>query len=252
MEIVIIGTGNTATILGKEFKKAGHQILQVYGRNSKAASDLAYDLDTESTNYSSVVNRNADLYIIAVSDDAIEEVLKDLELPRKPIVHTAASVSMDILKAYSSHYGVFYPLQSLKKSAGNTPYIPVLIDANDELTRKILFSLAESITSNVVEADDFKRIKIHLAAVFCNNFINHIYSLIENYCVKEGIQFQLLFPLIQETTNSILVNHPSKSQTGPALRKDYYTINKHLDLLNHYPHLKELYQIFTNSIQQFH
>ena len=114
MDIVIIGTGNTATILGRKLKTAGHHIAQVYGRNASAASDLAYELDTESTNYWAVVTRTADLYILAVSDIAVEEIVKELQLPDKTIVHTAASVSKNVLNK-SSHYGVFYPLQSLKK-----------------------------------------------------------------------------------------------------------------------------------------
>jgi prephenate dehydrogenase len=92
MDIVIIGTGNTATVLGRKFKGAGHNIAQVYGRNAKAASDLAYELDTESTNYWAVVNRIADIYLLAVSDIAVEEIVKELQLPNKTIVHTAASV----------------------------------------------------------------------------------------------------------------------------------------------------------------
>lgn len=126
MNIVIIGTGNTATVLGRKLKAAGHNIVQIFGRDSMAASELAYELDTESTNYWNIVNREADIYILAVSDIAIEQVIKELHLPDKTIVHTAASVSKNILKGAAPHFGVFYPLQSLKKRAGafarNTHY----------------------------------------------------------------------------------------------------------------------------------
>src|SRR5215216_190141 len=123
MDIVIIGTGNTATVLGKKLKKAGHNIVQVFGRDSSAASKLAYDLNTESTNYWNIVYRDADLYILAVSDIAIEEVLQELRLPNKTIVHTAASVSKNVLKNKASHFGVFYPLQSLRKEISHLPDI---------------------------------------------------------------------------------------------------------------------------------
>src|SRR5688572_19399320 len=112
MEIVIIGTGNTASIIGRKLKTAGHDIIQIFGRNATDASDLAYELDTESTNYWSIVNRNADLYLIAVSDIAIEEVAKELHFSDKIVVHTAASVSKDILSSTSPHHGILYPLQS--------------------------------------------------------------------------------------------------------------------------------------------
>jgi len=249
MEIVIIGTGNTATILGRKLKAAGHTIAQIYGRDTKAASELAYELDTESTNYWNIVTRTADVYIIAVSDIAIEDVIKELQLPDKTIVHTAASVSKDVLKA-SNHYGVFYPLQSLKKESTYLPDIPIVIDANDEQTLAELLRLGESISSMMVQAGDDQRLKMHLAAVFCNNFVNHIYALMEDYCRKEGIDFTLLTPLIEETALRIKEMAPSKVQTGPAVRNDSNTIKKHLQLLQSHPHLKKVYEVLTSSIQQ--
>ena len=248
MKIVIIGTGNTATVLGRKLKAAGHRIVQVFGRDTTEASKLAYELGTESTNYWNVVNRDADIYILAVSDIAIREILQELRLPDKTIVHTAASVSKNILKNASGHYGVFYPLQSLKKEAGHLPDIPIIIDAGDETTMKELETLAHSISDKVVEADDEQRLKLHLAAVFCNNFVNHLYALTEAYCKNEGIDFGLLLPLIKETAVRLEEVPALQSQTGPAIRNDKDTINKHLELLNNYPQLKNIYGLFTESI----
>jgi len=251
MEIIIIGTGNTATVLGRKLKAAGHTILQVYGRNAAAASELAYELDSESTNYWSVVNRDADIYILAVSDIAIEEMVKELRLPEKTIVHTAASVSKNILKGSTSHFGVFYPLQSLKKENRHTPEMPIIIDASDETTLHVLENLANTISTTVAEADDAQRLKLHLAAVFCNNFVNHIYALMEDYCHKENLDFNLLIPLIKETTLRLTTISPSSVQTGPATRADKATIDKHLALLASHQHLKQLYEMMTKSIQSF-
>ena len=248
MDIVIIGTGNTATVLGRKLKAAGHNIVQVFGRESKAASHLAYELDTESTNYWNVVNRDADIYILAVSDIAIEEIRKELRLPDKTIVHTAASVSKNILKNVSTHFGVFYPLQSLKKEIGHSPDIPIIIDASDESTLKELESLAQSISTQVVEAGDGERMKLHLAAVFCNNFVNHLYALTEEYCKKENLDFNLLLPLIKETAARLDDIPASESQTGPAVRNDQNTISKHKELLQKHPDLLRMYELFTDSI----
>lgn len=249
MDIVIIGTGNTASVLGRKLKNAGHNIVQIFGRNAKAASDLAYELDTESTNYWSVINKEADLYILAVSDIAISEVLKELQVPEKTLVHTAASVSKDVLKGAAAHYGVFYPLQSLKKESAYLPDIPIIIDASDEQTNEELKALADTISHKIVEANDVQRQKLHLAAVFCNNFVNHIYRLMEEYCQKEGLDFSLLLPLIEETANRVTQISPSKAQTGPAARGDQPTIESHLKLLEKHPKLREIYRIFTESIE---
>ena len=248
MEIVIIGTGNTATILGRKLKAAGHHIVQVYGRDAQAASQLAYELGTESTNYWSVVNREADLYILAVSDIAIAEVVHELQWPAKTVVHTAASVSKKILEKSAPHYGVFYPLQSLKKGTAHMPEVPILIDASDAETLQHLDQLAHSISEQVVTADDEERLKLHVAAVFCNNFVNHIYTLMEQFCRQEGIDFKLLLPLIKETAWRLEEISPAAAQTGPAVRNDQPTIQKHLAILEQYPELKTFYKLFTKSI----
>lgn len=249
MNIVIIGTGNTATILGRKFKGAGHQIVQVFGRDASAASKLAYEFETESTNYWSVVKKDADIYLVAVKDDAIPDVAAHLSVQGKIVVHTAASVSKDILKKVSNHYGVFYPLQSLRKEQEGNPEVPIYIDAGDHKTKKILENLAHSISGEqVAEANDDARLKLHVAAVIVSNFVNYLYVMAEEYCRRENIDFKNLLPLIEETAERIKSISPKQAQTGPAFRHDMDTINKHLEILQAYPHLKKLYQFMTESI----
>ena len=132
MDIVIIGSGNVAAVLGRKFKAAGHQIVQIYSRNASAASELAYEWDTESTNYKILINKNADVYLIAVNDDAIDDVLNELKLPGKVVAHTAASVLKEVLKTVTEHYGVFYPLQSLRKEMANLPDVPIFFDGSQQ------------------------------------------------------------------------------------------------------------------------
>ena len=250
MDIVILGSGNVAAVLGRKFKAAGHHILQIVSRNAPAASKLAYEWDTESTNYISIINRSADVYLIAVSDDAIDDVIADLNLPGKVVVHTAASVSKDLLKNVTDHYGVFYPLQSLNKEISNIPDAPVFFDGSDEFTKKKLEALALSISpEHAAQADDNARLKLHVAAVIVNNFTNHLYALTEDYCKKEGINFKDLLPLIEETVSRIKNISPSVAQTGPALRQDDETIQKHLSLLNAHPQLKKVYGFLSESIK---
>ena len=250
MDIVIIGSGNVATVLGRKFKAAGHTIVQVISRNAKAATQLAYEWDTESTNYFSVVNKNADVYIIAVSDDAIETVIADIKLPGKVVAHTAASVPKEILKSVSEHYGVFYPLQTLSKEASRLPDTPLFVEGNDEKANTVLTKLAQSISpEHVIKTTEGEREKIHVAAVVVNNFTNHLYALAEDYCKKEGLNFKELIPLIQETVERLKTAPPSETQTGPAVRNDLDTINKHIALLEKHPRLKKVYEALTESIR---
>jgi predicted short-subunit dehydrogenase-like oxidoreductase (DUF2520 family) len=251
MDIVIIGSGNVAAVLGRKFKAAGHSIVQIYSRNASAASELAYEWDTESTNYKILINKKADMYIIAVADDAIDEVADDLKLPGKVVAHTAASVPKEILKNITAHYGVFYPLQSLRKETIHLPEVPVFFEGSDEFTKRKLEVLAQSIAGEkVAEAGTKDRLKLHVAAVLVSNFTNHLYTLAQEYCKNEGLDFKQLLPLIEETALRINDISPKQAQTGPAIRHDKETIEKHLELLNDYPGLKTIYLLLTESIQQ--
>jgi predicted short-subunit dehydrogenase-like oxidoreductase (DUF2520 family) len=251
MKIVIIGTGNAATVLGRKFRSAGHKIIQVFGRNGNAASKLAYQLDTESTTYWSVLRKDAELYLIAVSDAAIEEVASHFKLPDAVVVHTAASVSKEVLKKASSHYGVLYPLQTLKKENDVPGDLPLFIDYSDEFTRIKLEELASEVSrGQFSKADDLQRQKLHVAAVVAGNFTNHLYELAEKYCRKEGLDFKQLIPLIIETAERIKLASPSELQTGPAIRGDKETIRHHLDLIGDFPQLKKIYEVMTESIEK--
>ena len=251
MKIVIIGSGNVAAVLGRKFKAAGHQILQVLSRNAQAASRLAYEWDTESANYISLLNKDADVYIIAVNDDAIDQVASEIKLPGKVVAHTAASVSKEVLKNVTEHFGVFYPIQSLRKEMTTLPEIPVFVEGSDDKSRSTLNQLAESISpGEVTIVQEGEREKLHVAAVFVNNFANHLYQLAEEYCLKEGLHFKELLPLIEETANRLKSIPPSQSQTGPAIRNDAETIEKHLALLGKYPHLQEVYRFLSESIRE--
>jgi predicted short-subunit dehydrogenase-like oxidoreductase (DUF2520 family) len=251
MDIVIIGSGNVATVLGRKFKAAGHHIIQLFSRNASAASALAYEWDTESTNYISLINKNADIYIVAVNDDSIPAIAKELLLPGKVVAHTAASVPMDALSGVTEHFGVFYPLQSLRKEMNSLPDVPVFFDGSDEKAKRTLELLARSIAAEkVTKAGDQDRLKLHVAAVFVSNFTNHLYALAEAYCKREGLDFRQLLPLIEETALRIRDISPKDVQTGPAFRHDAQTIQKHLDLLKGHPQLQQLYQQLTDSIQQ--
>ena len=251
MDIVIIGSGNVAAVLGRKFIAAGHDIIQVVGRNSTTASELAYEWNTVSTNYQSPISDKADIYLIAVADNAIDDVIEHLKLPGRVVAHTAASVPKEILKKVTDHYGVFYPLQSLRKEMKVVTDIPIFFDGSDDKTKKMLEKLAHSISEEkVVEAGDDVRLKLHVAAVVVSNFVNHLYTLAEDYCKKEGLDFKQLVPLIEETASRLKGTSPKQAQTGPAIRHDADTIHKHLELLLNHPQLKNIYVLLTESIQQ--
>ena len=248
MKIVIIGSGNVATVMGRLFKKNNHQVLQVMSRHLAHAKFLADELSCSYTNYDGVTDLSADMYLVAISDGVLFDLNKSFNLGSKLIVHTAGSVSKEVLKNISANFGVIYPLQSLRKEMGVIPEIPFLVDGNTEEATVLIEDFAKTISSFVKRSTDEERLKLHVAGVVVNNFTNHLYTVAEDFCSKENIDFKLLLPLIQETAQRL--NHFSAKdvQTGPALRNDVFTLDKHLRILSAHPKLKYLYLKLTDSI----
>ncbi len=251
MNIVIIGSGNVAAVLGRKLLKAGHEIIQIYGRNAAAASELAYEWNTESTNYTSLITKTGDVYLIAIADSAIGALAGDLRLNGKIVAHTAAAVPMEILKAATEHYGVFYPLQSMRKEQDRLPELMIYTEGADAYTKNILDQLAASITGSPVHTADLdKRSKLHVAAVFASNFTNYLFDLAESFCKKEGIAFQELLPLVQNTVKRLDHESPAGMQTGPAIRKDLDTIRRHQELLKAYSEHLAVYNFLTDALMK--
>jgi predicted short-subunit dehydrogenase-like oxidoreductase (DUF2520 family) len=252
LRIVIIGTGNVATILGKRFLAADHEIIQVCGRNPLHAEELA---DLFSATFSTDLKQpdpSADLYVLAVSDTAIASIAAEMRLDKKLVVHTAGAVSKDVLSACSKNYGVLYPLQSLRSELNELPNIPFVVDGNTEDDLALITDFANSISNQVQQAGDEQRLKLHVAAVMVSNFTNHLYALAKAFCLQEKVDFNMLLPLISAVAERIYDYEPAAIQTGPALRNDETTIQKHQALLQHHPSLKVMYTMFTESIMKMY
>jgi predicted short-subunit dehydrogenase-like oxidoreductase (DUF2520 family) len=252
MDIVIIGAGNVAHCFGHLLKLHGHQILQVISRKKENAVELAESLHSTGTDDLLDINMEADLYLMAVSDAAIPELNDELRLGRRFVVHTAGAVPLDAIKKISLNTGVIYPLQSLRKEVRNYPAIPLLLEAaNDEVMRRIK-PVAQSISSDIQEVSSHQRLQLHLAAVLCNNFTNHLIARARRYCEMEGLDFTLLQPIIKETFDRLEKFPPEAVQTGPAVRNDETTMSRHRALLENEEYLKLIYQVMSDSIYDFH
>ncbi len=251
MKVVIIGTGNVATVLGKKISAAGHDIIEVAGRNREATDALAAELQARPVYTFSNLATDAELYLIAVSDTALYDLPAQLPALKGIVVHTAGSVPMQVLSTLERPHGIVYPLQSLRKEMAALPEIPLLIDASDETTAELLLNFASTLSSQVERANDMQRTQLHLGAVLVSNFTNHLYALAKKYCTKNSIEFSLLQPLIEETATRLRQYVPEAVQTGPAARKDLVTIQKHRQLIEQEPALLKVYDALNESILNF-
>ena len=251
MKIVLIGAGNLATNLGKALLQQEHDMLQVYSRTLTSASILAEMLGASPTNDLDKINPDADVYIISISDNAISEIIPVLckGKEKKVFLHTAGSVPMTVFNGMALHYGVLYPMQTFSKSKQvSFKDIPCFIEGNDKMAFETIQSLAGGISDNVRPLDSNTRKYLHLAAVFACNFVNHCYEISSELLAKHNIPFDVMLPLIDETSRKIHTLTPLKAQTGPAIRYDKNVIRMQSDMLKDNPMFRQIYECMSMSI----
>ena len=249
MRISLIGSGNVATHLGAAFKNAGHRIVQVYSKNMHNAALLAYHIGAEAIDDLKQISTETDLFVIAVKDDAIGLIAEELAKYEILTVHTSGATDLNVLLAFSDEIGVFYPLQTFSKTKEvDFLRVPLCIEGANEVVAKRLIELAQTISNNVSRVNSAQRKVLHLAAVFACNFPNYLYEVARGLLAKDGLDFNLLRPLILETAQKVQHSFPEDVQTGPAIRNDKFTMDAHLQLLHNEPDLKLIYNLLSQEI----
>ena len=249
--IVLIGAGNVATHLADTLFKKGFSIVQIYSRTEQSAKALSEQYAAPFITDIQQIERNADIYVYALKDDAIAVIAKQNPAKKGLHLHTAGSVPMTVFAGLCENYGVIYPLQSFSKNRPvNFEEIPVFIEANTSDNLDMLWTFAKQISKNVQETDSEKRKLLHLSAVFACNFVNHLCVIAEKISNDAQISFENLLPLIQETVAKLHALPPLNAQTGPAVRRDKLTMAKHIDLLKQMPQEQKIYKLISENIMR--
>ncbi|MEA3477535.1 MAG: F420-dependent NADP oxidoreductase [Bacteroidota bacterium] len=250
-KISIIGTGNVATHLSRAFLDAGCEIKQVYGRDPARARTLAQALKAGAISSLEDLDQESDVYFCCIADNALEEILPQINIADKLIVHTSGSLAADIFAEHFRNFGVFYPLQTFSSGREfNFNDIPICIEANDPGNEELLTFLALRISSNIQLVDAKRRMLLHAAAVFACNFTNYMYSIAEDILTEHHLDPNLLKPLIRETASKVMETLSHEVQTGPARRHDQLVIDNHIKLLDKYPEYQALYSEITQQIMK--
>lgn len=247
LKIVILGSGNVAWNLAPELDKVA-EVVQVYSKHLDNASRLASRLrNAGATDTTDSLRRDADLYLIAVKDDAIAGIVDSTADTGGVWAHTSGSVGMEVFEGKKSAYGVFYPLQTFNKTSSvDLRKVPFFIEADNEKTYLFLESVASMISERVEPADSSRRGLLHRAAVFGCNFVNYLWSVADDILKTEGLDITVLEPLLRVTLENALQMSPGNAQTGPARRNDREVIDRHISLLP--PEKARLYRILTDCI----
>lgn len=253
MKIALIGAGNLATVLGHALYNAKHDIVQVYSRTMAAAKQLAERLNAVPTDDLETITNDADLYIIALKDSVLYEVIGKIcpNRSEKLFVHTAGSMPIDVFRGRTERYGVLYPMQTFSKTRiVDFRNIPVFVEANSISTMQTIIGVAQSVSDNVQELSSTDRRYLHLAAVWACNYVNHCYDLAAEVLQKVGLPFDVMLPLTDETARKIHELSPREAQTGPAIRYDENIIGAQMQLMNDNPNARKIYELMAKSIHE--
>lgn len=252
MNVSFIGSGNVAWHLAPALDNAGHVVKEVFSRHpqhAEALTDRLYQAEVKATlDFSTSPSR---LFIVAVSDDALAEVAREVILPDGSLlVHTSGSQPLDVLQfAAAAHIAVFYPLQTFTKTKKvELRTTPILIETLQEETLEILTDVARSISQRVQRIFPEERLALHVAAVFASNFTNHMLAISQHILQHHQLPTDLLAPLVRETFDKLQSLTPTRAQTGPARRGDLETLDRHMAFLKDDPELAALYKVISQHI----
>jgi len=248
--IVLIGAGNLATQLGLALHRNGLHVAQVYSRTEASAKKLAQQIDANFTTDLTQITPTADLYIYALTDAVLAEVINKISVTNGLHVHTAGSMPMAVFAHKTSNFGVLYPFQTFTKNKlVDFTEIPFFINANSAENIDKLSFIAHKLSKRVFLSNDEDREKVHLSGVFACNFTNCLYTIAEKLLAEQNLPFDILMPLITETLEKLKELSPSDIQTGPAQRGDQLVIDKHIKLLEQHPEWQAVYELLTQTIK---
>ncbi|MBL7773528.1 MAG: DUF2520 domain-containing protein [Chitinophagaceae bacterium] len=253
MKISILGSGNIGSFYGQRFYEAGHTILQVLSRNPDHANQLASVLHAEAITTLNELNDEADVYLLAVSDNALNSFIELFPFKEKFVLFASGSISMNDLKGISKNYGCIWCLYSIRKEQlPEHKNIPIFIQSNSETHFPVCHQLAEALSVQTEIISDEQKLALHVSAVFVNNFPNHLASIAERILKENRLSLHHLQPIMLQTIEKLQNGHPYSNQTGPALRGDTQVLEKHSLFLSKHPDWLSIYQKISDSIVQLH
>ncbi len=253
MKFYMIGTGNTAWYFVDRLINAGHTCNGIYGRTMAKANELAEKANTTTIAEITDIKDDADCCIIAISDNAIIEIVKQLNFEKTVLIHTAGSVDRSILTEAAPHNSVLWPVYSInKEDLPRHRDVPIVVEVSDMQAVKVTSEMVNSITDKFFTVDSTQRAWLHLSAVLSNNFANHLFAISEQICKEHNLPFPILQPIINQTIERLQTQNAKDAQTGPAIRKDLSTIDKHINMLEDLPYWQDLYESITSSIDKMY
>ncbi len=248
--ICLIGTGKLSRQLAKKLPIFKGKPLLFWGRNSEQAASIASEFDLVLLDNIKEIPENSAV-LLCVSDNSIEQLANELKEKSLFLIHFSGTQSINRLTPYTPNAAVIWPNQSFSNAVHiDWKNVPLIMEVSNDAAKVWLIEIVNTLEGPAVFLDEESRKKLHLAAVVANNFINHLLVLTESWCKQNKLDFKLLLPLINQSTQNLQNQSPSQLQTGPASRNDWTTIQSHIEMLSHFPQLKDVYTLFSNQLAE--
>lgn len=248
--VTIIGSGNVASWFAYAFHKAGFEIGQVFSRHIENAQRLASLYSAQAVDSLSDLKDGAELYLFSVKDDCLQSLVEQVPFRMNLAAHTAGSVSQQVFKGYAKSFGIVYPYQTISKALDfNELQVPLCIEGDSETSALRLKAIAEKLSRQTFLISERQRFVLHLAAVFASNFSNAMYGIAYDILQKNGMDWKIMMPLLENTLQKVHTMSPAEAQTGPARRKDNAVMNKHVEALDN-DKWKAIYRLVSEEIMR--
>jgi predicted short-subunit dehydrogenase-like oxidoreductase (DUF2520 family) len=239
MKLVIIGAGSVGSNL--------HHGLELKGINAELVHARPLTADPSAIE----TLPEADCYIYTVADHVLKDVVSMVHAPKALHLHTSGSMPIDVFGDDKPHAGILYFFQSFSREnlIDDWSGIPCFVEGRDIDDIAAIYSLAQTLTSHIYEANQHDRERLHIAGVFANNYTNLMYRIAAEVLRDTSIPFEALLPLIDNTAAKVHTLKPADAQTGPAQRGDEAVMAHHVEILNaKNAALSEVYQALAALI----
>jgi len=260
--VCIIGAGNLGTSLGYALSKKGYRIKALSCRRMSSANESSRIIGEGKPSRDNIKTAGCgELIILSVPDDEIEKVVRelassDIEWEKKFVFHCSGLLSSDVLKPLKKKGAItasVHPVQSFaQKNADPKAFEGIYFGLEGcregvALAQQIVRKLGSCYL--IIQPED--KPLYHAACCIASNFLIVLLDaavfLLKMLGLEEHEASQALLPLVQGTLHNVKKFTIAASLTGPVVRGDRKSLEKHLDALKDFP---PYYEIYLRAVAQ--
>lgn len=256
IDVSVIGAGNLGTSLANALSKKGYKIKALTSQNFSSARKSSKIIGKGKPLTDNVqAAKEGKIVFLCLPDEEIAKVTKelansDVRWSTKFAFHCSGLLSAEILKPLKERGACtasMHPIQSFSKKETNPAQFEGIywgLEGEKKalfLAQKIIHQLGGH--SLIIRQED--KPLYHAACSMASNFfvvlLNVASSILRHIGLKEEQALEYLLPLVEGTLHNVKEFGIQASLTGPIMRGDHKSVEKHLKALRKLPLCHELY-----------